>query len=335
MELDSPFHAKILYEHNPSQYNGSLNVPPAGANCTDPPPTALYQNVSVDPACTYVDCKANYTCNGGLTLSDGQSSYQLTCMQVGSSIFTASWDTNTRICCKELYDNVCSSSLPTSLRHPHSMHAYTHTHTLHTIMHTHTHNYAHTLCLMHNGISFSAQRCNFLHNNDTGARGISVTYEPGGCESMFDTTNCDANYTYFDQSATCSCTRDDTTGSIECFSDSVANLTAEIPITTTPAPTTDPGPLLSKFNWVKLFPGSQWTPSFYTDSIQNATPHRTRCPRQNHPNYFNENCSVTVDLWRPHGKRLSHRLMWSFISSSHTGPGALAGIIGGLLKFAT
>ncbi len=103
-----------------------------------------------------------------------------------------------------------------------------------TIMHN-AHKYNGTTLLI-----FSAQRCNFVHNDDAEARGVPVTYEPGGCDSIFDTTNCVATYTHLDQSATCSCTRDDITGSIECFSDSVANLTADVPITTT----TDSGPLL-------------------------------------------------------------------------------------------
>ncbi len=109
---------------------------------------------------------------------------------------------------------------------------------------------------------FSAPICNFVHNEAAEARGISVTYEPGGCESIFDTTNCVATYTYLKETANCSCTRDDTTVLIECFSDLVANLIAGVLIITTPAPTTpapasttasttastnDSGPL-SKFN---------------------------------------------------------------------------------------
>ncbi len=78
---------------------------------------------------------------------------------------------------------------------------------------------------------------NFVHNDDAEARGISVTQETGDGESVFDTTNCDATCTYLNETANCSCTRDDITGLIECFSDSVTNLTADIPITTTPAPT--------------------------------------------------------------------------------------------------
>ncbi len=88
-----------------------MNLPPAGANCTDPPPTALlYQSVSVDPACTYAGCTATYTCNEGLTLSDGRTTYQLTCMQ-GGHIFNASWETNAQTCCK-LYSGCPSCCVP-------------------------------------------------------------------------------------------------------------------------------------------------------------------------------------------------------------------------------
>ncbi len=75
-----------------------------------------------------------------------------------------------------------------------------------------------------------------MHNDDAEARGINVTYELG-CESIFDNTNCVATYTHLKKTANCSCTRNDTTGLIVCFSDSVTNLTMDIPITTTPAPT--------------------------------------------------------------------------------------------------
>ncbi len=75
-------------------------------------------------------------------------------------------------------------------------------------------------------IIFSAQTCQYP---DIDGTRLSVTYFPSCCEYTFNSTNCVANYTCLNESATCSCTRNDTTGSIRCSSDLVTQLIMNCP----------------------------------------------------------------------------------------------------------
>ena len=72
-----------------------------GMQCTNPPPTLISQSYTLDEEdCTYEGCTATYTCNTGLTLAGGGTSYQLTCMVMGPDL--VEWAGETQACSKEL-----------------------------------------------------------------------------------------------------------------------------------------------------------------------------------------------------------------------------------------